>query len=76
MLERRREGVAKAKADGKYKGRVPTAPRQSAEVIKLRGEGAKPDHIARQLGISRASVFRILKDGGETQILPVRLARN
>jgi DNA invertase Pin-like site-specific DNA recombinase len=34
MLERQREGVAKAKAAGKYKGRVPTARRQSGEVIK------------------------------------------
>ena len=25
MLERQREGVAKAKAEGKYKGRAPTA---------------------------------------------------
>jgi DNA invertase Pin-like site-specific DNA recombinase len=43
MLERQREGVAKAKAAGKYKGRVPTARRQSAEVIKLHGQGIKPD---------------------------------
>jgi DNA invertase Pin-like site-specific DNA recombinase len=63
MLERQREGVAKAKADGKYKGRVPTARRQSAEVIKLRGQGLRPEGIATQLGISRASVFRVLKDG-------------
>jgi DNA invertase Pin-like site-specific DNA recombinase len=25
MLERQREGIAKAKREGKYKGRVPTA---------------------------------------------------
>jgi len=37
MLERQREGVAKAKAEGKYKGRVPTAQRKSAEVVQLRG---------------------------------------
>jgi len=44
-----------------YKGRVPTARRQAAEVVKLRSEGMKPEHIASQLGISRASVFRVLQ---------------
>jgi DNA invertase Pin-like site-specific DNA recombinase len=32
MLERQREGIAKAKADGKYKGRAPTAQAKSADV--------------------------------------------
>jgi hypothetical protein len=35
VLERQREWVAKAKADGK--GRVPTAQRKGAEVVQLRG---------------------------------------
>jgi DNA invertase Pin-like site-specific DNA recombinase len=35
MLERQREGIAKAKAEGKYKGRVPTAPAKSAEIAKM-----------------------------------------
>jgi DNA invertase Pin-like site-specific DNA recombinase len=29
-LERQREGIAKAKAQGRYKGRVPTVRRQAA----------------------------------------------
>jgi DNA invertase Pin-like site-specific DNA recombinase len=55
MLERQREGVAKAKAEGKYKGRVPTAQRRASEVVQLRRQGVKAEEIAAQLGISRAS---------------------
>lgn len=33
VLERQREGIAKAKEEGKYKGRAPTARRQADEVI-------------------------------------------
>jgi DNA invertase Pin-like site-specific DNA recombinase len=62
MLERQREGIAKAKAEGKYRGRVPTARRKADEVLRLRQEGRKAVEIAEELGISRASVFRILAD--------------
>ncbi|TPL89002.1 recombinase family protein [Mesorhizobium sp. B2-3-14] len=61
MLERQREGIAKAKAEGKYKGRAPTAQRKAAEVIRLKAEGKTGDAIAEELGIGRASVFRILR---------------
>lgn len=61
MLERQREGIAKAKADGKYKGRAPTARRKAADVRKLRQEGLSADKIAEELGVSRSSVFRILR---------------
>lgn len=60
MLERQREGIAKAKAEGKYKGRAPTARAKSDEVLRLKSEGVGPSEIAKQTGISRASVYRIL----------------
>jgi len=61
MLQRQREGIAKAKADGRYKGRVPTARRQAAEIARLKSEGIRPAEIARKLEIGRASVYRVLK---------------
>ncbi|WP_207537299.1 recombinase family protein [Sabulicella rubraurantiaca] len=64
MLERQREGIAKARAEGKYQGRVPTAQRKANEVHKLKAEGVRPTEIASRLGIGRASVYRIL--AGET----------
>lgn len=62
MLERQREGIAKAKVEGKYRGRVPTARRVSPDVRRLRAAGVKPSAIATQLQISRSSVYRILAD--------------
>lgn len=61
MLERQREGIAKAKADGKYKGRAPTARAKAGDVIRLKAEGLTADDIAAKLDIGRASVFRILR---------------
>lgn len=61
MLERQREGVAKAKADGRYKGRVPTARRQAEQMHRLKAEGVNPTEIAKRLGVSRMSVYRVLK---------------
>ncbi len=64
MLERQLEGIAKAKADGKYKGRVPTAMRQAGEVAKLKAAGVTPTEIARRLNMSRMSVYRALEAAG------------
>lgn len=60
MLERQREGIAKAKAEGKYKGRAPTAKAKTKEVLALRTEGVGATEIAKRLSIGRASVYRIL----------------
>jgi DNA invertase Pin-like site-specific DNA recombinase len=49
MLERQREGIAKAKREGRYTGRVPTARRQSDEIIRLKEAGVRPSEIAIRL---------------------------
>jgi DNA invertase Pin-like site-specific DNA recombinase len=64
LLARQREGIVKAKADGKYLGRVPTARRLAPEVREMRAGGLKPSAIAARLKMSRSSVYRILSDGG------------
>lgn len=61
MLERQREGIAKAKADGKYRGRAPTAMRQAQRVHELAAEGLKRSDIAQRLGLSERSVYRALR---------------
>jgi DNA invertase Pin-like site-specific DNA recombinase len=66
MLERQREGIAKAKAAGKYKGRAPTAKAKTAKVLALHAEGVGATAIAKQLEIGRASVYRILGSTGGT----------
>jgi DNA invertase Pin-like site-specific DNA recombinase len=53
MLERQKEGIARAKQLGKYKGRVPTARRKAKALVSLRREGLKPQEIATRLGIGR-----------------------
>jgi DNA invertase Pin-like site-specific DNA recombinase len=64
MLERQREGIAKAKADGKYKGRQPTALAKADEVKRLvKVEGVSAIEAAKRLGIGRSSVYRILEAG-------------
>lgn len=58
--ERQMEGIAKAKAAGVYTGRKPSI--SVDEVQRLReDEGMGATEIARQLGIARTSVYRLLQ---------------
>jgi DNA invertase Pin-like site-specific DNA recombinase len=62
--ERQREGIADAKAAGRYKGRKPTARAKAADAVKLSQEGMRVSEVAKALRIGRASVYRALKDAG------------
>ena len=62
MLERQREGVAKAKAERKYRGRAPTARAKASEIVRLANEGLKREEIAKRLGVGVASIYRILAE--------------
>jgi DNA invertase Pin-like site-specific DNA recombinase len=62
MLERQREGIAAAKAAGKYsKVRAGRAKKQATEIRRLHVEGKNLSQIARELKIGRASVRRVLE---------------
>lgn len=56
--ERQAEGIQAAKARGVYKGGK--ARIDPDAVRKLIAEGVKPAHIARQLGISRGTVYKFI----------------
>lgn len=60
MLERQREGIARAKGEGKYKGRKPTARAMAEQVKAMEAAGTPRLEIARSLGIGKSSVYRIV----------------
>src|ERR671914_3111026 len=60
MLERQLEGIAKAQAAGKYRGRKPIAMERQAEVRRLAAAGMAKARIALELKIGEATVYRIL----------------
>jgi DNA invertase Pin-like site-specific DNA recombinase len=70
MLERQREGIAKAKGEGKYKGRTPTVAKQADQIRAMVAAGQKPAHIARRLGVARSSVYRVLEPSGAAEGTP------
>lgn len=57
--ERQMAGITRAKSEGKYNGRKPTIPRERVRALHKQGLGASA--IAKELGIGRASVYRLLK---------------
>jgi DNA invertase Pin-like site-specific DNA recombinase len=62
MLVRQKAGIERAKAEGKFKGRKPTARAKSEQILVLRKQGVAASEIAHRLEISPASVYRVLDD--------------
>ena len=58
IRERQKDGIEKAKAEGRYKGRPVTL--DAAEVRKLKAEGVGATDIARRLNCSRSAVYKVL----------------
>jgi DNA invertase Pin-like site-specific DNA recombinase len=63
--ERQRDGIARAKDRGIYRGRKPSIDK--AEVASLCAKGMGPAQIAASLGISRTSVYRVMAQGMGTE---------
>ena len=61
MKERQVEGIKRAQAQGKYKGRVPKAMQQADKVKALVEAGVIRVQVMDQLGMSKASFYRCLK---------------
>lgn len=64
MLERQKVGIAKAKADGKYKGRKPTSDDKKDKILKLALTNMTRQEIATEVGCGIATVYRVLKENG------------
>lgn len=56
--ERQRDGIDRAKANGVYRGRKPSIDTNRIET--LMAAGMNPAAIAREMGIGRASVYRLV----------------
>jgi len=64
IKERQREGIAAAKAAGKYTGGKPQVDR--AEVWRMLDEGMSKAAIARQLDCAEMTIYRVIREGRPT----------
>lgn len=60
--QRQLEGIEKAKAKGIYRGRKPSIDRD--KIVMMIGQGKGATEIAKELGIGRASIYRIVNNDG------------
>lgn len=61
IRERQAEGIARAKARGVYKGRKPVPGEKIEQARKLVSQGVPKARVARDLGISRSSLYKHLE---------------
>jgi len=68
IRERQREGIALAKQRGAYRGRKKTlSPEQISQLHARVAQGVPKAKIARELGISRATLYQYLKVAGKSE---------
>jgi DNA invertase Pin-like site-specific DNA recombinase len=65
MLERQREGIQKAKLDGKYKGRSAIPEDKVKQVLSLRTQGVKVPEIANSLSLGRSTIYRLISENAQ-----------
>ena len=84
MHERQREGIAHAKANGKYRNQAKNFGKKPGEsgprglekskyvkgVLQAFADGVRPFHIGPKVGCSRATVYRILSEAGMIEKKP------
>ena len=69
ILERQREGIALAKAEGKYKGRKPTLSASRVGELRQRvTSGEKKAALAREYGISRETLYSYIRQSAPSVI--------
>jgi DNA invertase Pin-like site-specific DNA recombinase len=63
MLERQREGIDIAKADGTYKGRKPVNKTKLQQVQKLVDNGTSVSKAVSEAGIGRRTYYKAIEAG-------------
>lgn len=64
IKERQREGIALAKAEGKYRGRKPVLSPEKVALLRQRvTEKTNKSKLAEEFGISRETLYQYLREG-------------
>lgn len=62
MLERQKEGIAKAKEEGKFKGRKPLPTEIKNQVLALLESGVSKAWVAKKMNLGEATIYRIINE--------------